>query len=553
MKTIKTKILFFGSVVLFLASLAAVIYYICGPARGFFHADCSDSLYWAQASIESGSLIADNYRYAAILPFSANLWMIPVVKIFGFTMTAQTISMVIFALLYSLSLLWVLRSLKLSWTFSLSGSAFLLMLFSASTKMREIMWEHVIYYSLSLLLLNCLLALALKTISAYKIYKLRGKKLGLVLYIVALLLLSLCTSINGLPVIVMTTLPLFMGLMLELWLDSDSKLLRGEGRLRLLTSGGIAICSVLGFVLLKLLSRGVVADYTNLYSKFSSIGAWADNIMRLPEHFISLLGFRDGRVDFLSLDGIINLLAIAMFILLMLIPFAALFFYKRLRCRETKLMLLVYFSLFALMMFMFICGNISGSSWRIVPLVGVSALCSLCVLRELITHIKDKRRDKKRGTMLRTPVTVAVLIITVFSVFSASSFYGIVTTDPDYGRNNTVHRLTDTLIEHELKYGYATFWNSNAITLLSDSKVLCREILADSDGAKTDYYQSSFDWYEPQDGVDEYFVLLSDAEYARVRFTKTWRQWEAKQLIKTINDVDGYKIFVFDGYLEGIK
>ena len=33
-----------------LISLATVIYYIIGPAKGFFHSDCTDTLYWAEAS-----------------------------------------------------------------------------------------------------------------------------------------------------------------------------------------------------------------------------------------------------------------------------------------------------------------------------------------------------------------------------------------------------------------------------------------------------------------------------------------------------------------------
>ncbi len=552
---IKTAVCFSLSLLLLLAAFGAVIYYICGPSEGYFHADCSDSLYWANASIESGRLIADNYRYAAILPFSANLWMIPLVSIFGFTMTAQVISMVIFALLYTLSLVWVFRSMRFSYSLSFISTALMLMIMSASTKMREIMWEHVIYYSLSLLLLNCLLALSLCAFRAYKSLALSGAtkgKIKLFVYTSLLLLLSLCASLNGLAVIVMTTLPLFLGLLAYAIFDTNTKLTSKEGCVKLIGAGGIAICSASGFVLLSLLKNGVHADYTDVYTKFSSPDRWVENLQRFPKHFVALLGF-EGTPDFLSFNGICGLLSIAMLAVLLVVPFVALLFYKKLRHGETKLVLLVNAVLFALLLFIFTCGNISSVSWRIVPMVGMSAFSALCVLRELAGTAAEKYKEKTESCKARIPITALASVLIIAALFSAASFVKIAKMPADYGRDNTVHKLTEALVENELEYGYATFWRSNAITLLSDSKVKCREILANENGAKTDYYQSAYDWYEPQEGVEKYFVLLSDSEYSTVMHSSTWKRWESEQLLYTISPVKGYKIFVFDGYLDGIK
>ena len=56
----KKKICKIASIVLplllILLSFAVVVYYILGPAEGYFHSDCTDTLLWAQASYDSGKL-----------------------------------------------------------------------------------------------------------------------------------------------------------------------------------------------------------------------------------------------------------------------------------------------------------------------------------------------------------------------------------------------------------------------------------------------------------------------------------------------------------------
>ena len=59
------------------ASIGVVIYYICGPMEGYLHGDYTDTIYWANASYESGKILDPNFKYAGILPFSANIWFVP--------------------------------------------------------------------------------------------------------------------------------------------------------------------------------------------------------------------------------------------------------------------------------------------------------------------------------------------------------------------------------------------------------------------------------------------------------------------------------------------
>ena len=48
----KISAIVFPLVLIFL-SFALVIYYILGPAEGYFHSDCTDTILWAQATYDS--------------------------------------------------------------------------------------------------------------------------------------------------------------------------------------------------------------------------------------------------------------------------------------------------------------------------------------------------------------------------------------------------------------------------------------------------------------------------------------------------------------------
>ena len=107
---------------------------------------------------------------------------------------------------------------------------------------------------------------------------------------------------------------------------------------------------------------------------------------------------------------------------------------------------------------------------------------------------------------------------------------------------------TDAATTEGLEYGYATFWYSQAVTVLSDSQVRVRNITADKNGVRGRHYQSSLNWYNDQEGVDEYFVILSAKEYADVSSHRSWMEWMDSCYLRHYedpNDLAGYVIYVF--------
>jgi hypothetical protein len=63
-------------------------------------------------------------------------------------------------------------------------------------------------------------------------------------------------------------------------------------------------------------------------------------------------------------------------------------------------------------------------------------------------------------------------------------------------------------------YGYATFWYSNAATVISDSKVRVRTVEVTDTGVHRRNYQTLKSWYEDQPGQETYFLLLDTGEYS---------------------------------------
>lgn len=150
-----------GWLVLFFA-LAVVSYYILGPSRGFLTADCTDTIVWAQASLDAGRVFNPDFSYAALLPFGAGIWYVPLIWLFGYNLAVQLAGLLIFLALLTAALLFFFHEAGLSFPRTCGLTAATLLLLSASDKLREIFWGHVIYYSLSLLLLLVGAALLLR-------------------------------------------------------------------------------------------------------------------------------------------------------------------------------------------------------------------------------------------------------------------------------------------------------------------------------------------------------------------------------------------------------
>ena len=313
----KKKICKIASIVLplllILLSFAVVVYYILGPAEGYFHSDCTDTLLWAQASYDSGKLISDNFNYAALLPFGGNLLMLPFIPIFGVSMTTHNIGMVLFAALFFLSLYALARSLG----YNLAKTSFIIfavtMVLSGSDKLREIMWGHIIYYSLGLLFLAFGLYLVNKTPCDRLLFADKTHRAKDIVLMAGLFVFSALTATNGIQSVVTYILPVVGALMLErIFAEKEEKPLMRTRWNNMLTLVAVFLASTIaGLLLLKLLSGDVQAGYANAYSCYSGMNTWKDNLLKFGGEWLSRIGVsvKDGD-DLVSIESIGNLIRI---------------------------------------------------------------------------------------------------------------------------------------------------------------------------------------------------------------------------------------------------
>lgn len=480
------------------AAVVSIIYYIIYPAGASFHSDCTDTIYWAQASYESGKLFDPDFNYAAMLPFGGSLLMLPFLGSLGVSMATHTIGMILFVLLFFASLFFMCRSLSFEphWTFLCVGTV--AMILSLSEKLREIFFEHVIYYSLAAIFIYVMLGLSARIIKGVKCK-------GFWLYSAVLLVFSALVATDGLQLVATAIIPILIALAGERILDSGKKLTDAGGYYHLACIGITVAGCVSGLILLRILSNGITAGYANAYSNYSSMTDWLAHVTALPEQWLRLLGvdIADGEPLF-SGGSIVEMIKIALAILLGIIPVVALFFYKKLG-KDSRLLLLAHWGLTAVILFGYVFGDLSAANWRLSPIIATGIpVCIMC-FRTAITF-----SPKKYGTVKRL-CAVSLCFFIAASAVGMRTVYAL----PKYGiAENEGTALSEMLERHGLNYGYATFWNSQRTTVISDSAVKVRTITVDGNGIFLRDYQSSKKWFLNQPGVDKYFIVLTPSEAA---------------------------------------
>ncbi len=557
-----------------IAALYLAFYYIYGPGEGFFHSDCTDTMYWANAALEGNGIFDEQYNYAALLPFSTVWIMQPLIKLFGFGMTAHNLGMSIFALLFAGSIYFCARSAKMSHLWSSTAVFAVFMTLSCSDKLREMMWGHTIYYSLGLILLFFLLGLAMRLCDAIE----ENRIIPIVIWGVLLVGMSVGSATNGTQIIVLTTLPAMAGFAAERIFAGKEGLITRKSYPMIVSAALTAVGTVVGLKVLDIITGDTIrAGYAAGYSGWSAVSAWLDNAQKFVNHYFSLLGVNMKQNDpIFDGESLKYFFRIAVGLILLVMPVVLLCLYGKLKSRGVKFMLWAHFVLTAAVMFGYICGELSAANWRLTPIVGSAVMLTVCGLRDLISDIglfevKEKKResiptdeclelyaldgaeipaevsDKTGASIVLSRFCAAVLAVVIASslVFAKE----VKSLDPEYGRDNTNHRLAAFLESEGLEYGYATFWYSQAITVLTDSRVRVRNMDVNAtSGVIGRHYQSSLNWYNDQEGIDEYFVILSSSEYKTVLLTESWQEWMENYYIRSYqdpNDATGFRIFVF--------
>ena len=492
------------SIMLALAALSIAIYYTVGPSAGEFHGDCSDTLYWANASYESGEIISDSFSYSALLPFGGQTIMTPLIAVFGFSMTAHLVGMVIFTVIFAAALYFFFRSLGFSLTYTFSSIAILLMTFSLSAKLREMFFGHVIYYSLGVLFLALLFGLVMRILKKAD----EGSKKGVMIYSALTFITSAAVATDGLQVIIISTVPVLFAVIAERFFDGNKKLFSKANLPNALTVVVTAVSTAVGYVFLKVISKGITAGYAEGYSTYDTMADWAENIMDIPRSFMSLIGVEIAQRDPLfNGESVINILRIGFGITVLAVPIIMLARYGKIKRRETKMLLFAHIFVSAFVLFGFVFGTLNTANWRLIPMLGTAVLATVASVYDLISGADAVAKR------------LGVLILALISLTSVVAAYETANLPMYTSKSRYLFRLSEYLEENDLTYGYADYWESQAISVIAGPDIKVRGIRLDDEGNVIPYYyQTDRKWYEDQEGIDKYFILLDSSDhYAYIR------------------------------------
>ena len=229
-------------------------------------------------------------------------------------------------------------------------------------------------------------------------------------------------------------------------------------------------------------------------------------------------------------------------LLLLVVPFVPFLFYKKLTSRPYKLLLWANLVSTGFVLFACVFGALGGVDWRLTPVVGTSAVTVIATAFEFARHRGEFRISSR----------LAALCAAFVCLFSSLSAVEIAKMPADYGRDNQLHYFAEKLEENGLTYGYADFWTAQAVTLLTDSKIKVRNINVVYDAELGMYvpekydYQSQFTWYEDQEGVDEYFMLVTDSQKNSLERNGYFDWHKPTKTIQLEYSIFKYYIIVFD-------
>ena len=493
-RTITRKIILFLTAGFALLSLGLVFYYIIVLGKGHYHSDCTDTILWAQAVLDSHRLVSTDFCYAGIMSTGGQLIMLPFLAMFGMGIKAQIGGMICFGVLFVVALIWLGTSLRLEkkGLFLLVGMV--LLTTCSSAKFREIYWEHIIYYGLGSLYYMLILGMSIRCIRKEQTLKKRVVLLGI------LFGFTVFFGMNGMQIAVLAGIPVCFGVLAERFFDFDKPLVYLQAVKNYATAWVLMMGVMLGLILEKLVLHGVKAGYEQAYSSFSDKKDWVNHLFSFFPAFFELLGVdTTTSMVMFSLQGIQNLIRILFCLLLIVVPVVMLWTVRKHESPECRMTLYAHHFMTAFILAGWVFGKLNSAQWRLSPIAVSSVILCVLYLKELMN----------RGRMKR----IAVLLLMTMMGMMAINIREISRMKRQTEQNKNLEVLKDYLMENDLKYGYATFWQANIITMTSGEKVKSRVINIDRSGIKKRLYQTNRHWYEDAGGYDKYFVIFDEEEY----------------------------------------
>jgi hypothetical protein len=508
-------------------AVGVLIYYIAFPGMKTFNGDDAIALYWAKAGYEAGSLISDNFYYSYLLPIGSSLLMQILIPFFGSGVKTYTIGMIFYLLIFAAALFLFFRSLDYSLSITFIFTSITLLLFSSSYTLLNSIWQAVVTYGLSPVFFFLSFALYNKIRnSAHKI------KIYYTLFAFTILL----SSLNGIKIIALVSLPLIFAIIAERYFDLNAPILSRKNLSVTSPVIIILLSTLVGFIIFKILTKDVLlTSYEAYFSSFSNTGEWLRNLAKIPALWIKLLGVNanDGQLLY-GFFGISVLLRLLFGIILICLPIVALFEYKKLSV-NAKLLLLIHFFVCGVVLFVCVLGKNTDHERKLIPIFVTSSIFCLTYLYSKFAVIELRR--------------VTIPLFSVFVLMATLNFFTIARMSGSL-KDNTYYGVTKELEERGLKYGFAYYWKSQPITAISEFKINVLNSIINADSIFTYYFQAFPDLYLTAAQSDRFFIVVDKDELNSLYQSAQWARINS-ELIEQF-EMNGVTVIVLPG-IKGLK
>lgn len=483
--TLNHKLYNISLIILSFMIIGGIGAYCMSPA---IDSDAVEGLFWADAAINSKSLLNSDFVYSYAIPFGPNLILIPFVKLFGISQFTNSIGMLFFyAAIVAINFLF-LREVTHSNTKAIMGTAVMMLAFR--TQVGVNLLHHILFYQIGFICLVGMMAAVFHIIRVTDNEEMVGKE-----WYAFLLMFSLWSGTNGMPTILLAAFPTIVAIAVIVLI------LKTNTRMFCLTGGIIILGAVVGYVIYTVLIHGIPeSNYLEKAGSYTFISSndWIDHLRELPRIWIEYFMIADPEgTNLFSPAGIEILLSIGVALAAGVIPF---YYFVRFR-KLDKIEIMIFSSAAAvwivcLVQFVFIRKGVQER----VLYNGVFAnftLLAVAVCRNWVTRCNV--------TIRISSLILGGLLSILSIVFSATANwnYQFLNTEPLEGKG--------------LSYGVAvSYWDANINTVSSGNKVKIREVAMNNGTLYPRCYQVDYSWYEEPTECDNWFLLLTEEDYQKL-------------------------------------
>ncbi len=529
MVRISNKIALIASIILLIFNIAFVIWYIFSGYQAFFHSDSAVKVLLANEIYLTHDFFPDDWNYGNhdLLILFGHALIIPLLSFMPAGFATHAISgLIIFSLL--LHSTWILTDLICS------NKAQRILILSAvsagfSGFMAENLYGQVSYGVLIIIVL-------------YKIYftvkYTSPASSKTIIYALGLTLLSLFVFwSNPSRAMIYFAIPLIIS---SVWLLLQENDLKKSKHLNviLLYISGMIIGTILHFLTLSG-TNNVMGAGSPRWISYETI---LRNIAYTPKGILAIFGgIPTENIKIFTITGLYEAFRLAIAAtLIVVLPYSAL---RSLKDKATDLKFISAFAVSAFLTILFL------QTTTTIPDMSDPIQSSRYLIPSLFLAviIYFAATPKWKTAPLYNLITIGILFslsLTAYPNLQLSGTNSEKLWDTEISRQTTRNRseIIEFLLKHNLKYGFATYWNAGLYSVISNQKTLIRQIEI-RDGIPTPMrWLSSNRWYKPDAWQGKTFLMLTHEESKLLDFKKL----SSFGLNVDENlEVHGYKIYVF--------